>query len=72
VFNEDDHFDFDAPDNNLRAAVESNASWGYFDPGEGDYEHGFQSVPVDWGLSTERKRAFFGTVAEITGAEPSR
>ncbi|MEF8852488.1 MAG: hypothetical protein V5A44_00165 [Haloarculaceae archaeon] len=67
VCNEDDHFAFDAPDNNLRAAVEAGASWGYFDPGEGDYEHGFQSVPVNWGLSTERKRAFFETVAETTG-----
>jgi hypothetical protein len=68
VFNEDDHFAFDAADNNLRTAVESGASWGYFDPGEGDYEHGFQSVPVNWDLSTERKRAFFEAVAEITGA----
>jgi len=69
VFNEDDHFAFDAADNNLRAAIESGASWGYFDPGEGDYEHGFQSVPVNWTLSTGRKRAFFETVAEITGAD---
>ena len=69
VFNEDDHFAFDAGDNNLRAAIEAGASWGYFDPGEGDYEHGFQSVPVNWDLSTERKRAFFETVAEITGAK---
>jgi len=69
VFNEDDHFGFDEADNNLRAAIECGASWGYFDPGEGDYEHGFQSVPVEWGLSTERKRAFFETVAEITGVD---
>jgi hypothetical protein len=31
VYNEDDHFDFDKPDNHLVAAVESGASWGYFD-----------------------------------------
>ena len=31
VFNEDDHFDFDQPVNNFRAAVEARASWGYFD-----------------------------------------
>ena len=29
VFNEDDHFDFDQPDNNMVAAVDSYAGWGY-------------------------------------------
>jgi hypothetical protein len=77
VFNEDDHFDFDRPDNNLLVAVANAASWGYFDPGSGaggnsarsDYHHGFQNVPVNWGLTTERKRAFFGLIQEITGGE---
>jgi hypothetical protein len=76
VFNEDDHFDFDAPSNNCLAAIRRHASWGYFDPGEGvsgvsargDYHNGFQLVPVDWSISTERKRAFFDYVAEISGA----
>jgi len=27
VFNEDDHFDFDKPDNNFAAAVSTHASW---------------------------------------------
>ena len=31
LFNEDDHFDFDTPDNNMLAAVSRRASWGYFD-----------------------------------------
>jgi hypothetical protein len=71
VFNEDDHFDFDRDDNNFIAAVAEGASWGLFDyrlPGEGP-ECGFQSVPVDWRISSPRKRAFFNLVAEMTGSE---
>jgi len=69
VFNEDDHFDFDRDDNNLLRATESYASWGYFDyrmKGEG-FDEGYQSVPVNWSLSSDRKRGFFKKVAEITG-----
>ncbi|MFC1552847.1 hypothetical protein ACFL6P_09840 [Candidatus Latescibacterota bacterium] len=69
VFNEDDHFDFDADSNNLRSAVESYASWGYFDyrmEGEG-FESGYQSVPVDWTIGSDRKKAFFSKLKEITG-----
>jgi hypothetical protein len=67
LFNEDDHFDFDRPENNFMAAISRYASWGYFDPGRNDYEDGYQSVPVNWGLNTERKRAFFQFVKEMTG-----
>jgi hypothetical protein len=69
LFNEDDHFDFDKERNNFVAAVGEHASWGYFDyrmNGEG-FDAGYQSVPVNWGLSSERKRGFFRLVAEITG-----
>jgi hypothetical protein len=72
LFNEDDHFGFDQPRNNFTAAVGEYASWGYFDfrmKGEGFHE-GYQSVPVDWGLGSERKRGFFRLLAEITGAKP--
>ncbi len=31
LFNEDDHFDFDKPMNNMVAAVSEYVSWGYFD-----------------------------------------
>jgi hypothetical protein len=68
LFNEDDHFDFDKPWNNFIAAISQGASWGYFDPGENNYHDGYQSPPVDWGLSTPRKRAFFNLVKEITGS----
>ncbi|MGN6132940.1 MAG: hypothetical protein ACTHOU_00515 [Aureliella sp.] len=72
VFNEDDHFDFDQPDNNFVAAIGQYASWGYFDyrmQGEG-FNEGYQSVPVNWKISSPRKRAFFNLLSEITGEHP--
>jgi lactate dehydrogenase-like 2-hydroxyacid dehydrogenase len=69
VFNEDDHFGFDQPDNNFIAAVRSGASWGYFDyrfENEG-YDQGYQSVPVNWAICSDRKRGFFGLVRQMTG-----
>ena len=71
LFNEDDHFDFDKHDNNFLAATSRYASWGYFDfrmQGEG-YDHGYQSVPVNWQISSPRKRGFFSLLAELTGNE---
>jgi hypothetical protein len=68
LFNEDDHFDFDQPQNNFVAALSRYASWGYFDPGENNYRDGYQSVPVNWGLSTPRKQAFFELAREIAGS----
>ena len=67
LFNEDDHFDFEKPQNNMLAALGEYASWGYFDPGKSDYSDGYQCPPVNWGINTERKKAFFGLVKEITG-----
>jgi len=68
VVNEDDHFEFDQPRNNLMAAVSEYCSWGYFDPGASDYLDGYQCPPVNWELSTARKREFFSRLKEITGA----
>lgn len=68
LFNEDDHFDFDKPQNNFVAALSEYASWGYFDPGKNNYIDGYQSPPVRWEINTDRKRAFFALLAEITGA----
>ncbi len=73
LFNEDDHFDFDQPRNNFIAALSEHASWGCFDfrmAGEG-FDDGYQSVPVNWGISSGRKRGFFGLLADITGARPA-
>ncbi len=70
LFNEDDHFDFDKPRNNMIAAIEHYAGWGYFDYRMKDegFDEGYQSVPVNWGLSSQRKRGFFKLLREVTGA----
>lgn len=68
LFNEDDHFDFDKPQNNFRSAIEQYAGWGYFDfrmKGEG-FDEGYQSVPVNWGISSARKRGFFDLLERMT------
>lgn len=67
---------------NLEASVEEGCSWGFFCQGYGsDFPSwstkpredrledlsGYQTLPVNWGINTERKRAFFEKVAEITG-----
>ena len=69
VFNEDDHFDFEKPQNNFVAAVRAGASWGFFDYRMKDeqFVDGYQSVPVDWGINSARKKAFFAKLREITG-----
>lgn len=69
LFNEDDHFDFDKPQNNMMAAVGAYAGWGYFDfrmKNEG-FDEGYQSVPVNWGISSQRKRGFFELLKRVTG-----
>jgi hypothetical protein len=69
LFNEDDHFNFDKDWNNFIAAVKGYASWGFFDFRMKDekFEDGYQSVPVDWGINSERKKSFFKLLKEITG-----
>lgn len=67
LFNEDDHFDFDKPVNNMMQAISGYASWGYFDPGKNDYSDGYQCPPVNWGLNTERKKAFYQLSRKVTG-----
>jgi hypothetical protein len=72
LFNEDDHFDFDQPKNNFAAAVGEYASWGFFDyrmTGE-EFDDGYQSVPVNWAVSSARKKGFFKLLSEITGEKP--
>ena len=68
LFNEDDHFDFDKPENNFTAALSEYASWGYFDFRMKDekFDDGYQSVPVNWGISSPRKEAFFELLKVIT------
>ncbi len=69
LVNEDDNCNFDREMNNCVAAVEEYASWGFFDfryKGETDIREGYQTVPVDWGIDSERKRGFFNLVKDIT------
>lgn len=71
LFNEDDHFQFDKPENNCVAAIDEYASWGYFDfrKKEETFVEGFQSVPVDWTISSDRKRGFFHLLQSITNGQ---
>jgi hypothetical protein len=74
LFNEDDHFDFDKPTNNFLEAIGEYASWGYFDyrmKGEG-FDEGYQSVPVNWRTSSERKKGFYQLLSKITGESPTK
>ena len=75
VNNEDDrpwrdaHQGWGVEGNNFVACVTNYVSWGYFDfrQREERFAEGFQSVPVNWRISSPRKKAFFGLLAEITG-----
>ncbi len=69
LFNEDDHFDFDKSDNNMLAAIDSHAGWGFFDYRQSRerFVDGYQSLPVDWSISSQRKKEFFTALARVTG-----
>jgi hypothetical protein len=71
LFNEDDHENFDQPHNNFTSALAEHVSWGWFDyrrQGE-SFEQGYQSPPVDWGIASQRKQAFFGLLQQVTGGQ---
>jgi hypothetical protein len=74
--------------NNMLAALECGASWGFYCQGYGSgykdpaqdwrlhgreerYEDlsGFQTVPVNWGINTVRKKSFFNALKEITAGK---
>ncbi|MGA9637731.1 MAG: cellulase family glycosylhydrolase [Flavobacterium sp.] len=68
VFNEDDHYDFNKEENNMISAVKKYSSWGFFDyrrKGE-SLEEGYQSIPVNWTINSQRKKEFFNAVKEMT------
>ncbi|MGA1195141.1 MAG: hypothetical protein ACO36I_01440 [Candidatus Latescibacterota bacterium] len=55
--------------NNFMACVKNHVSWGFFDwrqEHEG-FNEGYQCVPVNWEISSERKKTFFNILAEISG-----
>ena len=57
--------------NTMVAAVQNYASWGYFDfrleEENALFNEGYQSVPINWHITSERKQAFFDLLATITG-----
>lgn len=57
--------------NNMSVAVQNYASWGYFDfrveKENSMFNEGFQSIPINWQISSERKQSFFDLLAKITG-----
>lgn len=56
---------------NLDAAVDADASWGYYDQGENNYVDGYQSPPVNWSINTSLKRSFFSRVRSYAHEVPS-
>ncbi len=68
LFNEDDHYNFDQANNNMLAAVGTYASWGFLNQGRNNYRDGYQSPPVNWGINTMRKQAFFRLLKDVTGS----
>jgi hypothetical protein len=62
VFNEDS-----TSLGNMDAALVAGAGWGYHDKGDNDYVNGFQAPPVNWGINTDTKAAFFEAVAQAAG-----
>ena len=64
----DEHQGWGDDGNNFVACVKNYASWGLFDfreQGEA-FDEGYQSVPVNWKISSERKKDFFGLLKRIT------
>lgn len=57
--------------NNFVEAVKNYASWGYFDfrlaNEHHDYNMGYQSIPANWHITTDREINFFNLCASITG-----
>jgi hypothetical protein len=72
LINEDDHFDFDKPENNMLAAMQEYSGWGFFDYRQirERFEDGYQSLPVDWGINSVRKKGYFKLLADVTGSAP--
>ena len=68
LVNEDPNFSFTEPNNHLLASVNEHVSWGYYEQGQGNYQDGFQSPPVNWTVNTENKKQFFELVRKVTGA----
>lgn len=78
LFNEDDHYNFESPVNNMLNAFLARASWGFFDfrkrgetlaDNDSSFREGYQSVPVDWGINSARKKQFFQLLEKLVKSE---
>jgi arylsulfatase A-like enzyme len=65
LINEDDHENFEHPVNNFSVSISEHVSWGWFDYRRKSeaMEEGYQSPPVNWGITSSRKRGFFNYLA---------
>jgi len=46
----------------LTDCLSMGAGWGYYDQGTNNYVDGYQSIPVNWGINTALKQAFFNAI----------
>jgi hypothetical protein len=67
LINEDPNFHFTEESNHLLASVGEYVSWGYYEQGQNNYQDGYQSPPVNWGVNTDNKKQFFELVKRVTG-----
>jgi hypothetical protein len=71
VINEDDNNTaLEADSSHFNIALNNYISWGYFDyrkKDNPDFKEGFQTIPVDWKINSDRKKEFFNKLKEITG-----
>ena len=49
----------------LKWAIDNGVGWGYYDQGKNNYIDGYQSPPVNWGINTKTKKAFFAEIQNI-------
>jgi len=68
----DDHQGWGESGNNFVTSVKNYASWGYFDfrmrDEHYDYNKGYQSIPANYHITTDREIAFFDLLARITNS----
>jgi len=67
LINEDPNVHFTEESNHLLASVGEYCSWGYYEQGQNNYQDGYQSPPVNWGINTDNKKQFFELVKQVTG-----
>ncbi len=48
----------------LDYCISQGVGWGYYDQGKNNYQDGYQSPPINWGINTSSKKSFFNTVSK--------